>query len=401
MANNNDTYLTKRGEYFQFRIRWKGKLIRRSLKTSNRAIARDLRDEYLNNLFKYNQMDAPVEINENITFGEMAKIWASIHKKQVKYSTWPDYKSSMNERILPVFKDRPINDITHIEVLEFRNSLDVCAKRANNIMIPMKSVFDLAQTNGIIKRNVLRMLKRLPIDEVKIDPFSYQEIQMILKAVDQWYRPYVEVLFFTGMRAGEANGLTWKDYKEDMEPFPQLDINKTFVQGQDGPPKTKSSFRMIDCLPEVVSALNAQTKLTGHRKHIFLARDGSRMTPDHFRNVVWIPALEKAGLEYRPPIQIRHSFATMMISSGEVIGWVQNMLGHASLQMINQRYYKWKPRKTRNDGQAFRKSIRRFEEKESVPVAVNADLERDNDKQYHKLVTLADFRHKKSRRNVG
>lgn len=165
------------------------------------------------------------------------------------------------------------------------------------------------------------------------------------------------LLLVTGMRAGKINALTWKDYKRDMAIGPQLDINKTFVQGQDGAPKTKSSFRMIDCLPEVVKALNALKKLTGHCRHIFLTKNKDRMTPDHFLKEVWIPALEKAGIEYRPPIQTRHKFATMMLSVGEEIGWVQNMLGHSSLQMIYQLYFKWISRKTRNDGQAFRSFV--------------------------------------------
>ena len=33
------------------------------------------------------------------------------------------------------------------------------------------------------------------------------------------------------------------------------------------------------------------------------------------------------------------------------------MLGHSSLQMIYQRYFKWISRKTRNDGQAFRSFV--------------------------------------------
>jgi integrase len=83
------------------------------------------------------------------------------------------------------------------------------------------------------------------------------------------------------------------------------------------------------------------------------------MNPDHFRDVVWKSALKNAGLEYRPPIQTRHTFATMMLSEGEDIGWVQKMLGHSSLQMIFTRYYAWMPRKTRRDGSAFMDSIRK------------------------------------------
>lgn len=37
-------------------------------------------------------------------------------------------------------------------------------------------------------------------------------------------------------------------------------------------------------------------------------------------------------------------------------GWVQNMMGHTSLQMIFQRYYDWIPKAARSDGQAFLRS---------------------------------------------
>jgi hypothetical protein len=70
------------------------------------------------------------------------------------------------------------------------------------------------------------------------------------------------------------------------------------------------------------------------------------------REVIWKPALEKAGIEYRPMMQTRHTFATISLSEGENIGWVQHMLGHSSLQMIFTKYYAWMPKETRNDGSA-------------------------------------------------
>jgi hypothetical protein len=70
------------------------------------------------------------------------------------------------------------------------------------------------------------------------------------------------------------------------------------------------------------------------------------------REVIWKPALEKAGIEYRPMMQTRHTFATISLSEGENIGWVQHMLGHSSLQMIFTKYYAWIPKETRNDGSA-------------------------------------------------
>ncbi|WP_319408558.1 site-specific integrase [uncultured Desulfosarcina sp.] len=229
----------------------------------------------------------------------------------------------------------------------------------------------------------------------EIHPFTLDEVNRILDAVHTWYRPYLTVAFFTGMRAGEQNGLSWSDFLEDMKPEPHIFIHKTYVYKKDGVPKTKKSKRYIHCLPQVLEALEEQRKLTGKNKHIFLTVDGRRMTPDHIRKEVWMPALEKAGIEYRPPLQSRHTFATMMISAGEDVGWVQNMLGHSSLQMIFQRYYAWVPQTTRSDGQAFMRYVN-----DVVPElpenAQSTDIEPvKTDKVCTNLVPLDEYRRKK------
>ena len=300
--------------------------------------------------------------------------------------------------ILPRFKDEPIKRITYGDVKNFRSELKVGAKRANNIMVPMKAVFDYAHQEGIIQDNVMRKIKRLTEEAPEIHPFTLDEVNQIIDAVDPWYRPYVSVAFFTGMRAGEQNGLSWSDFLYEMKPEPHIFIHKTYVYKKDSVPKTKKSKRYIKCLPQVLDALVEQRKLTGSKKHIFLTLDGRRMTPDHLRKEVWTPALKKAGIEYRPPIQTRHSFATMMLSVGEDVGWVQNMLGHSSLQMIFQRYYAWIPKQTRSDGQAF---IRYAESAatESPQEAEAAVTEKPNsDKGCTNLVPLAEYRQKKGLR---
>ena len=184
MAKKQDRYLQKRGNTFYFRKKHNGKVFKRSLNTTDRRTARDLRNFFLRNLFEYGQLDAPEkEDHEVITFGEVAKEWSSIHKKEVRYSTWPDYVSSMNGHILPHFKDMPIAEITYGDVLKFRSRLKVGAKRANNILVPMKSVFDYADREGIIQDNVMRKIKRLPEEAPEIRPFSLDEVNRIIDAL--------------------------------------------------------------------------------------------------------------------------------------------------------------------------------------------------------------------------
>jgi integrase len=90
------------------------------------------------------------------------------------------------------------------------------------------------------------------------------------------------------------------------------------------------------------------------------------MNPDHVREVIWKPALEKAGIPYRPLMQTRHTFATISLSEGEDIGWVQNMLGHGSFQMIFTKYYAWIPKETRNDGSAFMKAYQSVQRRKDL-----------------------------------
>ena len=63
--------------------------------------------------------------------------------------------------------------------------------------------------------------------------------------------------------------------------------------------------------------------------------------------------LRLAGLKYRPPKQVRHTFATLHIGAGENITWVSKTLGHASVETTLNRYNRFIPNLTREDGSAF------------------------------------------------
>jgi hypothetical protein len=255
MAKKKERYIEKRNGIFYFRKTHNGRPLKRSLNTSDPKKAKELRDLYLANLIEYGQLDPPQEPEvELVTFGKVAKEWAIVHKAQVRHSTWRDYVSIMNDHILPKFKDVLITEITCGDVIRFRNRLKVGAKRANNILVPMKSVFDFAKIEGLIQDNVLRDIRRLPEEAPEINPFSYDEVNRILEAIDPWYRPYTSVAFFTGMRAGELNGLQWADFMESMRPEPHIFIHKTYVYKKDSIPKTKKSKRYISCLPQVLGS---------------------------------------------------------------------------------------------------------------------------------------------------
>jgi integrase len=57
---------------------------------------------------------------------------------------------------------------------------------------------------------------------------------------------------------------------------------------------------------------------------------GAAVHDDSFRNYVWTPILRQAGLRYRKPHTLRHTFASLLIEGGESLKYVQEQLGHHS-----------------------------------------------------------------------
>ncbi|MEA2049336.1 MAG: tyrosine-type recombinase/integrase [Campylobacterota bacterium] len=55
----------------------------------------------------------------------------------------------------------------------------------------------------------------------------------------------------------------------------------------------------------------------------------------------WQKVLNTLNLEYRILYNMRHTFASMMISSGEDILWVASMLGHKNANITLQTYAKY------------------------------------------------------------
>ena len=68
-------------------------------------------------------------------------------------------------------------------------------------------------------------------------------------------------------------------------------------------------------------------------------RAQAKAFPEHY----WKPLLKKAELRYRQPYQLRPTYASTMLSSGENIHWLARQMGHRDATMILRTYGKWIP----------------------------------------------------------
>jgi integrase len=351
MGRNRHHHLRKIGDIWYFEKMVKGRRIKKGLSTSL-ADAIRIRDQYLKEILVNGRIERnDVNGDGGPLFGEFAQTWSGIKEKEIKKSTMRDYRSAMNLYVLPRFGSTRMREINYLDVDRFKSELNRSPKRINNILVPMRSIFKMAFKSGIVDDNIMLKVENLRSDPPMINPLTPDEVKKVLETCHPHYIEFFITAFFTGMRFGEMAALK----KTNVDLGRRIvRICETLVYGVEGRPKTKKSNREIDLLPPVVDALRRQMQKThGKSEYVFLDLSGKPLTPDHVRKVIWEPCLKKAGIKYRPLMQTRHTFATMMIDAGEEIGWVQRMLGHSSLQMIYTKYYSWIKKDTRNDGAAF------------------------------------------------
>jgi len=351
MAKNKNHHLRKIKDIWYFESMVKGKRTKKALSESVTE-ARSLRDQYLKEILIYGDIQRNEDPSEDgPLFGELAQKWAKITSKRVKCSTFRGYKTAMNAYILNSFGNTPIAKIAYLDIEEFISELDCSAKRINNLLVPLRGVFKLAYKSGFVDQNIMSMVENRKIDKPQIKPLSIEEVDRFLENVSAFYKPFLEAAFFTGMRGGEMAALKWSNVDFDRK---IIHVVETRVYGEEGRPKTTSSYRDIDMLPMVYSALKEQATRTRLKsKYVFLNIDDKPIDVETLRKNAWARGLKKAKIDYRPMIQTLHTFATMMISSGENLGWVQKMMGHSSLKMITDKYFSYIPNMTHKDGTRF------------------------------------------------
>jgi integrase len=122
--------------------------------------------------------------------------------------------------------------------------------------------------------------------------------------------------------------------------------------GQEKEPKT--GIRTIDLLPDVIEALKRQQERTYLiRKWVWM--NGNRQWTSATFHDHWKRVFELAKVRYRPPSQMRHTFASLHLQSGENPEWVScRMMGHSDSSMMFQNYSRYIPNATRQDGSAYK-----------------------------------------------
>lgn len=314
------------------------------------------------------------------SFEDVATRWLK-SKVRVRPSTRRGYEQLITCYLIPYFGSRKIRSIQVIDIERFRAELGeglpdsikqafverrlqakpgLAAARAkqraekvkpgtrtiNKSLTALTMIFNYAMRNQWVDRNPAdyvehardeRPLEEQPLDFDILTPSEIATLRDATNApsyrrgklVTNNYRLLITFAVFTGCRVGEILGAPWRDIDWKSS---QFHVRRTYKDGQFQKPKTRASIRRITLPTFLIKELKVWRLACPKGKHdlVFPNLDGLPMSHANLLQRGFYPALRRAGLRKIRFHDLRHTFASLMISNGEDIVRVSRMLGHAS-----------------------------------------------------------------------
>lgn len=264
------------------------------------------------------------------------------------------YNRLIAKNITPTIGPQPMRAVLPSELQAFKVALarKLRPKTINNILIVVRGAFETAHADGIIQSNPAARLKNVENPRTTdADPFTPDELRLMMAAFEEQQADMIDFWWNTGLRHGELYGLQWADI--DWKAC-TAHIQRATVEGREELTKTKRE-RFVQLGPRAMAVLQRQRPRTQlHSEFVFLNPDTGA---PWFHPVTlyrkWKRACARQKVRFRPPKQLRHTYASMALSSGEPPLFVMNQLGHTSLTMLERHYAKWMPRANTTAGKGF------------------------------------------------
>jgi integrase len=166
-----------------------------------------------------------------------------------------------------------------------------------------------------------------------------EEVARLVEAHPAHYRPLIITLAGTGMRWGEAVGLTRRRLDimaRTLYVFRTLEEVDGVLDV--GTPKTKRSKRSISLPDAVVEAL-IPLSIGDEDGYLFTTPRGARLRRHNFGRRIWKPAVAEAKLPSTLRVHdLRHTHVAHLIAEGVHPASISRRLGHKSIRVTMDVY---------------------------------------------------------------
>ena len=274
-------------------------------------------------------------------FSKVAEAWLKIKKPNIRHSTYGQYAGHVENHLTPYFGITQISRINYDSIERYMQHCQdegMSTAMLKKTLVTLGGIFTYACRKRYIAYNPIRDIEKPKGQSTKeeakdITILIPEQIRALLDAAPDFKS---KTLFMTaigtGARQGEILGLKW----DDMDWIAgQVHVNRTFNHGKFYEPKSKTSRRKIDLAPQLIAQLKEWQLACPPNKLdlIFPNGDGNPINDSNLRSRIFDPALKKAKIPKIRFHDLRHCYASLLIDQGESPKYIQNQMGHSSINV--------------------------------------------------------------------
>ena len=298
---------------------------------------KDAETVYAQRLYEVRSGKYPIlRRRSRLRFQEFATEWLRTYaKSHTRVSTYAGYEWLIRCHLIPGFGAKLLPTLTPKDVQEYvaakRDAHAVSFRTINHSLTVLNEMLEHAVEWGHLAANPAARVRKLRIPKHPEKIWTIAEIRRFLLAASDEWRPLFVVAVFTGLRLGELQALRWQGASAPNFTTNKLEVSESHSQrGRTiGPTKSDRSVRAVDMVPSVRTVLRA-LQAQHPEGFVFPAADGSVLSSWTLHDHGWAPTHARAEVSYIPFKNLRHTFASLLITAGKHPKYIQDQLGHAS-----------------------------------------------------------------------
>lgn len=295
---------------------------------------------------------------KRIKFEQAVSEYLYISKLQLKPNSYRSMESRIKNHIEPYFKKTYIHKMTKKEYINWQveiNKKTYCARYKKNLHVCFVTFLNYCMKNYDLKVNVAQQVGNFKNTsyEVEGDIWTSKEFNTFIESVDdKLYNVFFKLLYYTGVRLGEALALTIADIDFENSTI-RINKNMTRFTDKNGehvivPPKTKKSIREIgidDVMRNELYELNKYyiKNFSNYNSKFFVFGGIKPLAPttiERKKNYY----CKIANVKQIKIHEFRHSHACLLFMNDVPINEISQRLGHSSISMTTDIYLRFLPR---------------------------------------------------------
>lgn len=291
----------------------------------------------------------------SMTIAEYLQGWLTdAVRDTVRQRTYERYEQIVRVHLVPSWPRMKLKKLTPADVRHlYREKLDsgLAPRTVQYIHTTLHKALKQAVADGLIPRNVAAAVKAPRPVKKEINPLSSEQVRTFLEVAggDRFEALYVEAIH-CGLREGELLGLKWDDLNLEAG---TLAVRRTLSETKTGHrfelPKNGKG-RNIKLTAGAVEALKRHRKCQLEERMrlaglwedhglVFPNQLGKTMNASNLNARSFKPKLAKAGLPHSVRLHdLRHTYATVLLSKNVHPKFVQELLGHANIAITLNTY---------------------------------------------------------------